>query len=138
VEAAACPGVELLRWDVEETPWPLGGETFSAVTLLAVLEHLAPERVRAVLGECHRLLVPGGVVVLTFPAAWTAGLLRAMAGVGLLSRTEIDDHKGSLSRHEVGRVLVEAGFPAECVETGVFELGANTWVRARRGAGESA
>jgi len=59
----------LLRHDIELTPWPFPDEHFSVVTMLAVLEHLHPERVTEVLCEARRVLTPPGALVLTCPAA---------------------------------------------------------------------
>jgi SAM-dependent methyltransferase len=120
-------GVELVKADVESTPLPFPAGHFSVITMLAVLEHLSPDHVQDVLSECHRLLAADGVVVLTCPAAWTAPLFRVMAGVGLLSRCEIDDHKATYRRADLAGLLARAGFRESDVRCGWFELGANNW-----------
>jgi SAM-dependent methyltransferase len=132
VDAAVRPGapedgVELVKADVESTPLPFPADHFSVITMLAVLEHLNPDHAQDVLSECHRLLLAGGVVILTCPAAWTAPLFRAMAWVGLLSKCEIDDHKATYRRADLARLLTRAGFPESGVRCGWFELGANNW-----------
>ena len=42
-------------------------EQFDCVTLIEVIEHLAPDEVRALLAHVSRLLVPGGRLVVTTP-----------------------------------------------------------------------
>ena len=83
-----------------------------------------------VFSECRRVLLPGGVLVITHPAKWTDALLRMMARVGLVSRAEIDDHKSSYGRAQVIALLQACGFTSGTIQCGSFELGANRWVRA--------
>jgi SAM-dependent methyltransferase len=111
---------------------PFDDGFFSAVTLLAVVEHLDPGSVSALLGEGRRTLAPGGILFLTTPAAWANGLLRAMSRVGLVSAEEIDEHQHLYTRDLLERCLREAGFPPESIRSGSFECGLNLWALARR------
>jgi len=52
------------------------GRIFNAVTLLAVIEHLSPSSLLELLRECHRVLAPDGLVVLTTRASSSDGPLR--------------------------------------------------------------
>lgn len=52
--------------DLNEMPWPWEDNSFDKIAALAVLEHLDPDLV-ASLNECHRILRPGGTVVLKLP-----------------------------------------------------------------------
>lgn len=61
-------GIDLVLWDLEQSPYPFPEESFDAVLLTEVLEHLRDYPVRA-LEEVRRILVPGGVLVLTTPNA---------------------------------------------------------------------
>lgn len=48
-------------------------ERFDCVTIIEVIEHLAPGEIRALLGHVARMLVPGGTLVVTTPnyaSAW--------------------------------------------------------------------
>ena len=61
-------GITLLAWDLEKMPYPLEERSFDAVVLTEVLEHLREYPAHA-LDEIHRILRPGGVLVLTTPNA---------------------------------------------------------------------
>jgi 2-polyprenyl-3-methyl-5-hydroxy-6-metoxy-1,4-benzoquinol methylase len=52
---------------------------FNMITLLPVVEHLDQTSLVSLFKECHRMLKPGGMVVLTMPASWAGNLLRGMA-----------------------------------------------------------
>jgi SAM-dependent methyltransferase len=126
-------GIHLVCQDLEEDchlPYPDG--YFTAVTMLAVFEHIAPHRLVELLKEVHRVLRPGGVYVMTTPAGWTGWLLGLMAGVRLVSHDEIDEHKGSYSQRQIRTILETAGFQAGRIRGGHFEAFANNWALARR------
>ena len=103
---------------------------FDVVTMLAVFEHIEPARLGTVLREVFRVLKPGGKYILTVPAAWTDSLLRFMAGLNLVSREEIDEHKDTYSRGKIIRLLTEAGFGEGNIQCGYFEAYLNIWVSA--------
>ena len=120
--------VNLLPFDAQQNPkLPFPDDHFSAVTMLAVFEHIATDRLAELLSEVRRVLILDGVYVATTPAFWTDGLLKALASLRILSSTEIDEHK-SLYRHaDIKRALKEAGFPPYGMRQGYFELFMNTW-----------
>lgn len=125
--------IQIRECDLQLSPHlPFEDSFFDAVTMLAVIEHLSPPTVPFLLKEIHRVLVPGGLLVLTTPAAWTDGLLRTMAGLGIISRVEIDDHKDVFTRLKLADCLKEAGFAAEQIHTGLFECAMNIWATARK------
>ena len=103
---------------------------FSVVTMLAVIEHMDPDDVNAILKDIHRLLRPGGQVVLTTPASWSDKLLRVMAKMHLISPEEINEHKDTFSRPKIRALLEMAGI--DRVETGYFEMGLNLWAKATK------
>lgn len=52
--------------DLNVLPWPFEAQSFDKVVALAVLEHLDIDLV-ASLNECHRILRPGGQLVIKLP-----------------------------------------------------------------------
>ncbi len=52
---------------VKSLPADLAGEMFDAVLLVEVVEHLNDEYLETTLAEIYRVLIPGGVVVITTP-----------------------------------------------------------------------
>ena len=61
---------------------------FDLVTMLAVVEHLSPNSLVMLFQQVHRVLKPGGRLIITTPAAWSDGLLRFMARTGLVSAAQ--------------------------------------------------
>lgn len=125
-----------IRWheiDLNTTPHlPFDNQFFQAVTLLAVVEHLNPHSMAIVFRETYRVLEPGGVVVLTTPAAWSDPLLRLMARTRLVSAEEIDEHTYAYTLPLLGWYFGQAGFSMERLRFGYFELGLNMWAVAQR------
>jgi SAM-dependent methyltransferase len=111
---------------------PFEHETFTAVTMLAVFEHIEPDRLPALLIDVRRVLRPGGVFVMTTPAHWTGGLLNLMARLRFVSNIEIGEHKGAYRHAEIVDALKLAGFDAGHVRVGTFEAGANLWATASK------
>lgn len=52
--------------DLDLLPWPWADASFDRIVAIDVLEHLRGE-VDGWLNECHRILVPGGVLVIRVP-----------------------------------------------------------------------
>jgi SAM-dependent methyltransferase len=59
------PEVDVVH-DLNTMPWPWPDDSFDKIVALAVLEHLDPDLV-ASLNECHRILRPGGILVIKLP-----------------------------------------------------------------------
>ena len=126
-------GVTLIRHDLaERTPLPFDDATIDVVTMLAVFEHLDHDVLRHTLSEIRRILRPGGVYVLTTPAAWTDRLLRLLARLGLVSAEEIEEHKDAYTHARIADLLENAGFDRAAMRFGTFELGMNLWAMVRR------
>jgi SAM-dependent methyltransferase len=132
-QVAARHGIVHRTHDLGRDPrLPFEDGCFSAITLLAVVEHLPPDSAVRVLSEAHRTLRPGGAVVVTTPAAWADGLLHFMARVGLVSSDEIDEHAFAYSLPLLGACLGAAGFKMQKLRFGTFELRLNLWASAER------
>ena len=133
IESTAIQGIKLINFDLEqETQMPLARNCFDVVVLLAVLEHLYPEKVVAVLKEVQRILKPGGMLIVTTPAAWTDNLLKLLAKLRLVSSVEIEEHKETYSHSRIAARLKMAGFLEAQMKFGYFELGLNIWATARK------
>ncbi len=114
------------------TSLPFADQFFSVVTMLAVLEHLDPDRLVLLLKDIHRILHPGGILVVTTPAAWSDSILRRMARLGLVSTEEIDEHVYAYTLPLIGWYFGIAGFPMNKVKFGYFEFLLNLWGTAEK------
>lgn len=65
IERFALPDVNIVQLDLNTHPLPYADNSFDLVTCSEVLEHV--ENYRAVLREIHRVLKPGGLMVVTTP-----------------------------------------------------------------------
>lgn len=128
-EEGICLG--LFDADTEEH-LPFEDDYFSAVTMLAVYEHLAEERLRLLLQDIRRVLRPKGVFVMTTPAHWTDPVLTVMSSVGLISREELEEHKRSHRHADIRPRLEAAGFEAGRMRMGYFEARMNIWAVAEK------
>jgi SAM-dependent methyltransferase len=125
--------IESFTLDLEIEPHlPFENNYFEAVTLLAVVEHLDPELMAILFREVYRTLKPGGMVVLTTPAAWSDGLLKFMASINLVSAEEIHEHAYAYTLPLLGWYFGQAGFEMTKVKFGYFEFMLNMWATAQK------
>jgi len=108
---------------------PLESGQFDHVVMLAVLEHLAePE---PVLREAHRILAPGGSLILTSPSAMVDPILKVLHGLRLVSdEMESDEHQKRMPAATLQLMLHRIGFNDFLHYT--FELGLNNLMVASR------
>ncbi len=122
-------GISLHRKDIKNgEKLPFRSNNFDVITMLAVVEHLDPKGVTKLLGETKRILKPGGRLIITTPAPASDSILKLMANVGVVSKTEIDDHKLLYSKEALLNCMREAGF--KDIEFGYFEFLLNSWAYA--------
>jgi SAM-dependent methyltransferase len=125
--------VTITAYDLhKETPIPFRDNYFDVVTMLAVLEHIEPEKLTKVLAEIRRVLKPGGLYLLTTPARWTESLLRLMAKLRFVSPDEINDHKDTYDHNKLVSVLTKAKFRETNIASGYFEVFMNLWAAAKK------
>lgn len=104
---------------------------YDAVTSLAVIEHLPPDRVAEHLDAIRTTLRPGGVLVLTTPTPRSKPVLEFLAfRLHVISAHEIRDHRHYYDGEELLALLADAGF--ERTSHTPFQLGLNQRVTARR------
>lgn len=131
IDCADGRPVMLLSHDLEhDHRLPFEDGYFDVVTMLAIVEHIEPARLPAILREIRRVLRPQGVYILTTPAAWTDRLLRRMASMRLVSPIEIQEHKAVYTHARIAPLLQEAGFRSEDLKMGYFEMYMNIWATA--------
>jgi SAM-dependent methyltransferase len=101
---------------------PLESNQFDHVVMLAVLEHL-PEP-EPVLREAHRILAPGGSLILTWPSAMVDPILNVLHSLRLISdEMESDEHQQRIPIATLQNMLHRIGFADFLHYT--FELGLN-------------
>ena len=125
--------IESFTLDLEIEPHlPFENDYFESVTLLAVVEHLDPALMAILFKEVYRVLKPGGMVVLTTPAAWSDGLLKFMARINLVSAEEIHEHAYAYTLPLLGWYFGQAGFEMTKTKFGYFEFMFNMWATAQK------
>lgn len=125
--------IKLIQCNIEDNNHlPFENEYFDTVTMLAVFEHIDPRNLIDILGEIHRVFKKGGMFFLTTPSSWTDKLLRAMAGLKLVSSTEIEEHKDTYTPSKIISLMVKTGFNEGNIECGYFELFMNIWIKATK------
>ena len=92
VAAARRNGVEASQLDFGTEPLPFAAEYFDAVAALSVLQYLFDPH--AVLRECHRVLRPGGQLVIAAPNMRSAGKLWRQFVVGRFPTTSNGNDAG--------------------------------------------
>ena len=132
-ETATRNRIEFFTLDLNNEPkLPFEDEFFSVVSLLAVVEHLNPDSMAILFKESHRVLKPGGMVIMTTPAAWSDGLLKFMARINLVSAEEIHEHAFAYTLPLIGWHFGQAGFKMTKVKFGYFEFMLNMWATATK------
>ena len=130
-ETRTCGEVRLRHLDLNNfDTLPFPDESFNVVTMLAVVEHLDPGRVAQLFRESGRLLIPGGMVIVTTPASWTDGLLHFLGRCQLVSQEEVAEHQYAYSLPVLGWYFGQAGFEMNKIRFGYFEAYMNMWATA--------
>lgn len=139
-ERFACY-IDLFNAEADRFPYP--DERFTTVLCCELIEHLERDPMH-MLEEIHRVLKPGGFLVLTTPNVTslraTAAMLRGSHPAHYnvypdprAERSAGDRHHREYTPGEVQRLLQDAGFVVERVETGPYSHGGplhNDWVEA--------
>lgn len=116
---------------IEETLTKLQGETFDAVLLISVLEHLRDPLL--VIEPVRGLLKPTGVLLINVPT-WRGKVFLELSAfrLGLSPRVEMDDHKMYYDKRDLWPLLVRAGFKPSLIKLRYHKFGLNLFAVARR------
>jgi SAM-dependent methyltransferase len=72
-----------------------------AITMLAVLEHIPANRQAELAAACHRMLNPGGRVILTVPSPKVDDILAVLGRLRLIEGMSLEEHYGFDPSHTV-------------------------------------
>jgi 2-polyprenyl-3-methyl-5-hydroxy-6-metoxy-1,4-benzoquinol methylase len=116
--AARARGLTVHQGLLEEQRF--AGGSFDALTLFEVVEHL--KEPRSLLRECHRVLKPGGIVLISTgnAASWTVSFMGARWDYFHISRD--GGHVSFFNPGSMRRLAQGCGFEVEAVETARVRL----------------
>jgi SAM-dependent methyltransferase len=116
---------------IEEALPKLQSQTFDAVLLISVLEHLSDPLF--VIQSVRGLLKPSGVLLINVPSWRGKGFLEFSAfRLGLSPKIEMDDHKMYYDKRDLWPILVRAGFKPSLIKLRYHKFGLNLFAVARR------
>ena len=116
---------------IDEALPKLAEESFDAVMLISVLEHLADPA--SVIRSARVLLKPAGVLLINVPTWLGKGFLEFSAfRLGLSPKVEMDDHKMYYGKRDLWPLLVRAGFKPSTIRLRYHKFGLNLFAVARR------
>lgn len=110
-------------------PLPFANDEFDHVVMLAVLEHLTePEKI---LREAHRVIAPGGSLIMTWPSSTVDPILSVLHQLRLISdEMESDEHQKRIPVGALQEMLRRIGFQRFLHQR--FEFGLNNLMVASR------
>jgi SAM-dependent methyltransferase len=108
-EVQNIPRLRFVQDSIESALPRLAGEQFDLVLFISVLEHVWDPL--SALRECHRVLKPGGLLMINVPTWFAKPVLEFSAfRLGTSPRVEMDDHKMYYDKRTLWPLLVQAGF----------------------------
>ena len=73
---------------------PLGERRYSAITMLAVLEHLPAEKRAGLAAATHAVMEEGGRLIITVPSPRVDGVLHVLERLRLVDGMHVEEHHG--------------------------------------------
>jgi SAM-dependent methyltransferase len=129
--ARATPKLTFVEGTLEEALPSFADGAFDLVTLISVLEHVWEPQ--DVLSAIHRVLAPGGTLLVNVPTWLGKGALELSAfRLGTSPALEMDDHKNYYDRRDLWPLLVRAGFAPSRIKLRRHKFGLNLFAVARR------
>jgi len=126
VEIRDVPSNVLLLAERFDRNWPAQEKDFDKALMLAVLEHIEPDRVDFVLTNIRNSLRPNGKLILTVPTPRGKTVLEFLAyRLGLVNPDEIRDHKVYYDHLLLRSTLEKNGF--KLVKYNTFQFGMNSF-----------
>ena len=130
-ELAKLPGFTFHEGAIQEAVPRLAGQTFDAVLLISVLEHLRDPL--NVIEAVRALLKPSGVLLINVPTWRGKAFLEFSAfRLDLSPKLEMDDHKMYYDKRDLWPLLVRAGFKPSLIKLRYHKFGLNLFAVARR------
>lgn len=139
VDLRLDPGLKSLSGFVAtEAPIPvalaaLTPASVDVLLLISVLEHL--DHPTQILQECHRVLKPGGRILINVPT-WRGRWFLELAAfrLGLCPAEEIDDHKLYYDTRTLWPMLIAAGFKPSLTKVSPIKFGLTLFAVAQKTA----
>ena len=130
-ELASLEKFSFYEGTIENTLAKLAAQTFDAVLLISVLEHLRDPL--PVIESARDLLKPAGVLLINVPT-WRGKTYLEFSAfrLGLSPKVEMDDHKMYYDKRDLWPLLVRAGFKPSQIKLRYHKFGHNLFAVARR------
>jgi len=124
-------GLEFIEGTLENVLPGLAAESFDVILLISVLEHLtAPQEI---LAQGHRLLRPGGCLLINVPTWRGKRFLEFSAfRLGLSPAVEMDDHRMYYDKRDLWPALVNSGFKPSRIKLSCHKFGLNLFSVCRK------
>jgi SAM-dependent methyltransferase len=127
------PGLEAVEGLLPGSLDGLGNGSMDLVLCMSVLEHLWEPL--AALQGCHRILAPGGLLLVNVPSWRGKPFLEFSAfKLGLSPAEEMDDHKAYYDPRDLWPLLVQAGFRPSGIRCFRHKFTLNTFAVCRKAA----
>lgn len=130
-ELASLEKLSFYTGTIEDSLLKLAAQTFDAVLLISVLEHLRDPG--AVIESGRDLLKPAGVLLINVPT-WRGKTFLEFSAfrLGLSPKVEMEDHKMYYDKRDLWPLLVRAGFKPSLIKLRYHKCGLNLFAVARR------